>query len=218
MQNAVSRRSHDHDDLHGDVASVLALDWQTLTHNRLLIRALIDQIPDFLFVKNLRHQFVLANRAITEAYGMTKPDDLIGKTDFDLHPRDAATTFFDFEHEVIISGSPMRDMEETFPDSRGVQKWYSTTKIPLRDHNDEVVGLIGVARDITERKLMDSLRHQQSLILEKIAGERPAHHRPDPSRAADGIAAAGDPGLDPAVRSGDPRPALRCRAEPAARL
>ena len=67
----------------------------------------------------------------------------------------------------------MRDMEETFPDSRGVQKWYSTTKIPLRDHNDEVVGLIGVARDITERKLMDSLRHQQSLILEKIAKNAP---------------------------------------------
>ena len=154
-------------------ASERPLRLQQLTDERLLVRALIDQMPDFLFVKDKNSRFVVANRAIAAAYGMDNADDLIGKTDFELHPAERARGFFDREQDVIRSGVPLMDMEESFPDSAGVEKWYSTTKIPLRNQDGKIVGLVGVARDITERKQMDSVRIQQSSILEMIATNAP---------------------------------------------
>ena len=139
---------------------------------RFLVRALIDQIPDFLFVKDINSKFILANAAITRAYGMP-PDGLIGKTDHELHPRSLAEEFLRHEQAVMKTGMPMMNMEESFPDNTGVSRWYSTTKIPLRSPDHATVGLIGVARDITERKQLESFGLQQSLILEMIAKNAP---------------------------------------------
>lgn len=139
---------------------------------RSLLRALIDQIPDFLFVKDVDSRFILANRAIASAYG-TLPGGLIGKTDHDLHPQALADEFLRYEQAVIKTGVPMMNMEESFPDCEGATRWYSTTKIPLRSPDHATVGLIGVSRDITERKQMESFGLQQSLILEMIAKNAP---------------------------------------------
>ena len=137
-----------------------------------LLRALIDQIPDFLFVKDINSKFILANKAIARAYGVM-PHDLTGKTDHDLHPQALADEFFNHEQAVIRTGVPLLNMEESFPDAEGMQRWYSTTKIPLRSPEQSTVGLIGVSRDITERKKIESFGFGQSLILEMIAKNAP---------------------------------------------
>ena len=144
-------------------------------NERLLFGAVIDQLPDFLFVKDTESRFLLANAALAATYGFARPDDLIGKSDFDLHPRATAQAFFDIEQRIIREGVSMMNMEESFPDNAGVQKWYSTTKIPLRNHADEILGIVGVARDITERKQMESFRLEQGLILELIAKNASLH-------------------------------------------
>ncbi|MCW6508305.1 sensor domain-containing protein [Lichenifustis flavocetrariae] len=113
-------------------------------------------------------RFVLANAAICTAYGLPSAA-LVGKTDFDLHPYDRADAFSVREQEILKSGSPMLNMEETFPDSEGISRWYSTTKVPLRSANGPIVGLIGVARDITARKRLEAFSVQQNAILEMIA-------------------------------------------------
>src|SRR5579875_1599193 len=92
------------------------LQLQQLPDQHLLIRALIDQLPDFVFVKDTDGRFLVANRAIAEAYGFESSKDLIGKTDFDLHPPAAAQKFHDFEQDVIRHGLALKDMQETFPD------------------------------------------------------------------------------------------------------
>ena len=136
---------------------------------RLSLQALIDRVPDYLFVKDAESRFVIANKAIATDYGRTQPGDLFGLTDFDLNPPDAAQQFFDIEQNIIRTGRPMVDMEEVIVDPAGVRKWLSTTKVPLHNDLNEVVGLVGIGRDITARKHADVLRDGQAQILEMIA-------------------------------------------------
>lgn len=136
---------------------------------RLSLQALIDRVPDYLFVKDVQSRFVIANKSIAADYGRTEPDDLFGLTDFDLNPPEVAQRFFDIEQGVIQIGRPMIDMEEVIVDPAGAKKWHSTTKVPLRNDQNEVVGLVGIGRDITARKDADVLRNEQAHILEMIA-------------------------------------------------
>jgi PAS domain S-box-containing protein len=122
----------------------------TLTE-RLLLNALINSVPDYLFVKDTKSRFVIANRPVAEDLGLTVPD-LIGKTDFDLHDAALARKFFDEEQEVIRTGRPQIDVEQFVITTSGQTKWMSTSKWPLRDASDEIFGIVGVCRDISERK------------------------------------------------------------------
>jgi len=133
-----------------DAAALLSTDADRKAE-RALFRAMIDQVPDYLFVKDLESRFVIANKAVAADLGM-KPDELIGKTDFDLHSRGRAEKFFADEQNVIRSGQPMIDIEEYIIDDAGVQKDLLTTKVPLRSDQYEIIGIVGVCRDVTARK------------------------------------------------------------------
>ena len=135
----------------------------------MLARALIDQIPDFLFIKDQDSRFLLANRALCDAYGFTDHGEIVGKSDFDLHPEPVARGFFAIEQQIMARGDAVTDMEESFPNSQGAWRWYLTTKLALRDRDRKIVGLIGIGRDITERKLMERYRFEQGAILEMVA-------------------------------------------------
>ncbi|WP_426230480.1 sensor domain-containing protein [Pararhizobium sp. DWP3-4] len=137
---------------------------------RQLLRAMIDQVPDYLFVKDLDGRFVMVNQAVVHIHGFDTPEQLIGKNDFDLHDAGSAAIFFDIEQNVIHSTHAMIDMEELVVDANtGAKKWLSTTKVPMRNENNVVVGLVGISRDITARKKDDFLRDEQAAVLEMIA-------------------------------------------------
>jgi diguanylate cyclase (GGDEF)-like protein/PAS domain S-box-containing protein len=123
-------------------------DWKT---ERALYRAVIDQVPDHLFAKNSAGQFVLANRAVTEDLGF-KGDFMIGKTDFELHKPEIAATFVADDKKVMDSAEPLLDIEEFVVGSRGEKRWLSTSKVPLRDEQGHVIGILGISRDVTEKK------------------------------------------------------------------
>jgi diguanylate cyclase (GGDEF)-like protein/PAS domain S-box-containing protein len=137
------------------------------------IQALIDEVPDYLWVKDTKGRFVVANRALALDNGRASAGEMIGLSDFNIHSSEAASGFFAIEQEIIRSGRPIIDLEESIIDSNGAVKWLSSTKMPLRDDNDEIVGLIGVARDITERKRIDLHRAGEARILEMIAISAP---------------------------------------------
>ena len=118
---------------------------------RLLLRSMIDSVPDYLFVKDTKSRFVVANHAVAEDLGLTV-EDLIGKTDFDLHSLELANKFFADEQQVIRSGKPEIDIEEFVVTRSGRRKWLSTSKLPLRNSEHQVIGIVGVCRDVTERK------------------------------------------------------------------
>ena len=88
-------------------------EWQA---ERTLLRAMIDQVPDYLFVKDTESRFVIANKAVAADLGK-KPEEIIGKTDFELHPPERAEKFFADEQNVVRSGEPMLDIEEYIIDA-----------------------------------------------------------------------------------------------------
>ena len=144
----------------------------TIAKERVSLQALIDKVPDKLWVKDVDSRFVVANIATASEYGLTAPD-LIGKTDFELYPRHVAQEFFDIEQKIIQSGRPAANMDECILDASGERRWLSTTKVPLVDERNEAAGLLGISRVITDRRKADVLRTGQAQILEMIASSAP---------------------------------------------
>jgi diguanylate cyclase (GGDEF)-like protein/PAS domain S-box-containing protein len=122
-----------------------------LVEEKVWLRAMIDQVPDYLFVKDDQCRFVIANKALM---GDLKNGtlDVVGLTDADVHPPERAAEFMADDRRVLRSGRPMIDKEEFVLLPTGEQRWLSTSKVPLRSDDGEVIGLVGVARDITLRK------------------------------------------------------------------
>ena len=127
-------------------------DWKA---ERALFRAMINQVPDYLFVKDTKSRFIVANSAVAADLGLI-PEDLMGKTDFELHEPELASKFFADEQRVVSSGDPQIDIEEFVVTTSGEKKWLSTSKLPLRNEQNEIIGIVGVCRDVTERKRADA--------------------------------------------------------------
>ena len=101
---------------------------------------------------------------------MATPADLIGKTDLELLPPQLAEKFFADEQQIVRTGQPVVDQEEI---AWGLKQAISTTKVALRNERNEIFGVAGISRDITERKLADALRDGQAQILKMIAMSAP---------------------------------------------
>ncbi len=125
---------------------------EALLAERQLLRTLIDNMPDYIYVKDPDSRFLLANRHIAEAMGLKGPEDLIGKTDFDFFAEELAAAYFSDEQAVIQSGHALVNHEERTTDAAGNERWLLTTKVPLRDYTGKVVGIVGMGHDITFRK------------------------------------------------------------------
>jgi PAS domain S-box-containing protein len=126
-----------------------------LAHERTLLRTMIDLIPAFIYAKDVGSRFIAMNAALARNMGTT-PDYALGRTDFDFHSPELAKKFFSDEQALIQSGKSIIDLEEPgFDQATGQPRTVVTSKVPLRDENGTVIGLIGVGFDITERKLAE---------------------------------------------------------------
>ena len=142
---------------------------EQLAQERNLLRTLIDNLPDYIFVKDARCRFMIANTAQLNLLGESRPENVSGKTDADYFPSRYAAQTLAAEQEVIRSGALLINHEEPFTDRAGNQRWVQTTKVPLRDSKGNIVGLVGLSHDITDRKraeaeLQESARRLQSII------------------------------------------------------
>ena len=146
---------------------------QAAERDRSLLRTLIDQLPDLLFVKDQRSRFLVANRATAIDLGLASADELIGKSDLDFYPEAVGALHFAHEQEIIVSGRPSVDHEARSFDETTGEKWFSTTKLPCRDEAGQVVGLVGVCHDITSRRQADAMRREQAEVLELVAVSAP---------------------------------------------
>jgi PAS domain S-box-containing protein len=136
---------------------------EELAKERNLLRTLIDNLPDSVYVKDCKNRLVLSNIELARRLGATTPDELLGKTDFDFFPREAAEQYYADEQEIIRTGRSLIDQERPIIDritSRPM--WISSSRLPLRDSHGRITGILGVGRDITERK-----RAEEVLRLER---------------------------------------------------
>ena len=136
-----------------------------LQEERNLLRTLIDHIPDKVYVKDKNSRFIICNKSVIASEGVKREEELIGKTDFDLYEQALAQQFFDKEQELMRTGRPIIDCEIQASDSDGSVRSILVTKVPLRDHSGNIVGMVGINRDITERKQAEHklLEHQNHL-------------------------------------------------------
>jgi PAS domain S-box-containing protein len=146
----------------------LAAQHAALDNERKILRAFIDNVPEFMYVKDLESRFVIANNAVVQWAGVEKPEDLIGKTDFDFCPRELAAEFFEDEQRVIRTRQPMIDREQTSSiDAMHEVRYSLTTKVPLFDSAGQVTGIAGVGRDITMRRAMEDAARESNRELEE---------------------------------------------------
>jgi diguanylate cyclase (GGDEF)-like protein/PAS domain S-box-containing protein len=156
---------------HEDVTELKAT--RSVANERISLQALIDWVPDYLWVKDVESRLVVANKALAFDNGRAKTRDMIGLTDFDLHAPETARAFRAIEQNILRSGQAMIDAEESVVDASGAERWFLSTKVPLRNDRNEIFGLVGIAREITERRRADVLRDGQSQILQMIAMSAP---------------------------------------------
>jgi PAS domain S-box-containing protein len=140
---------------------------ETLAAERNLLRTLIDTIPDEIYIKDAQLRFLMANATVAQVFGLERPEMLIGKTDLELWPHEAAMSDYLAEQAVLQSGQPMINRETSNPDQT---RWRLESKIPLRDSQGQIIGLVGLNRFITDRKQAEAeLRKYQDHLEELVA-------------------------------------------------
>ncbi len=129
---------------------------EALAEERNLLRTLIDHLPDFVYVKDVECRFLIANNTLARFVGANAPHDLIGKTDADFFLPETAQDLHVNDQMVIRSGEALINHEESIINQHtGETHWILTTKMSLRDSHENIVGLVGIGRDITERVRME---------------------------------------------------------------
>ena len=118
------------------------------------LQIIFDSVPAFIFYKDLNNQIVYANKRWLQLFGMPE-DDVIDKSLFEFLPKEQAEGFFKDDMEVIASGQSVRNIFEVIDTVRGIRK-FLTDKIPYRDEEGNIAGVIGFAQDITNLKLVEN--------------------------------------------------------------
>jgi len=124
---------------------------EALARDRNLLRTIIDDLPDCIYVKDRQGRFLAANLATARIMGVATPDDLLGKSDADFYPPDLAAQYRADEEDLLSSGQPVINRDEPRRDANGALQDVVTTKVPLKDDQGRVVGLVGISRDLTRR-------------------------------------------------------------------
>jgi PAS domain S-box-containing protein len=131
------------------------------------LRTIIDHIPDLIYIKDKESRFLNVNLQLIHHFGRKKLGDLIGKSDADFFSSKYADKYLLDEQEIVKSGKPMINIEELSLNKFGKQIYLSTTKVPLKDKKGEIIGIVGIGRDITEKIIAESKLIVQAKNLEE---------------------------------------------------
>ncbi len=117
-----------------------------------LLNALVNSMPDWIYIKDRESRFILANKHMASYHKLSSPEKMTGKTDFDFYPKEIAQGFRNDEQKIMDSGESIINQEEKILDKQGKEVILSTTKIAVKNQSGETVGIVGIGRDITRQK------------------------------------------------------------------
>ncbi|MDB6027108.1 MAG: multi-sensor hybrid histidine kinase, partial [Verrucomicrobiales bacterium] len=145
---------------------------EALARGQRLLEAIMDNVPDLIYFKDLQGRFIRVNSAFANVFGSCEPEVMIGKTDFDYLRPEAAKESFEDEQKIIQSGQPLIGKEEHEYWLNGNEWWVLTTKMLLRDEGGTIVGTFGVTRDITPHKKAEEALQKAHASLERRVDDR----------------------------------------------
>lgn len=137
-----------------DITEIKRIE-EHLDSERNLLRSLIDNLPDYIYVKDTEGRYLLDNIAHRRWLGADAESQVIGRRVSDFFPPESTAKFANDDDRVIQSGFALLNREELVEDRFGNKRWHATTKVPIRNNAGKVTGLVGISRDITEGKLSE---------------------------------------------------------------
>jgi|GEM_PF-1259276 len=148
---------------------------QQLVEQAHFLNLLINHIPDQIFWKDINLNYLGCNLAFADVVGLKSTSDVVGLSDFDFK-RDIAHAeeYRNNDLLVIKTGIPQLNFEEQFHNAEGEEGWVATSKIPLRDTNENIIGLLGICVDITKQKMADIAIHTNERLLKLFIEHTPA--------------------------------------------
>jgi PAS domain S-box-containing protein len=138
------------ENLHASLEQLRARE-QDLARERDLLQLLMDSIPDRIFFKDSECRLLRINATLADFHGLADPRDVVGKTDFDFFEADVAAGFYADDRRILSTGQPLLDKKQRVMRSDGSVQYSSVSKVPIRDAEGAIVGLVGISRDITAR-------------------------------------------------------------------
>ena len=146
---------------------------EALAQEQNLLRALMDNVPDYIYFKDRESRFIRTTKAHAKTFGLSDPTEAIGKTDFDFFSDGHARQAYEDEQEVIRTGEPLLNVEEkeTWPDRPDT--WVLTSKMPLRNAEGNIIGTFGISRDITKRKQAEEALRAEKAIMDAMMDNIP---------------------------------------------
>jgi PAS domain S-box-containing protein len=139
---------------------------------RLLLQTVINNLPDYIFAKDTEGHFILSNTAHAVSVGKTA-QELMGLHARDLYAPEMAGNFVADDNAVIQSGEAVVNQERQTLGVDGKPRWVLTTKVPLRDVNGSITGLVGISRDVTIRKQAQAQVEAERLLLQTVINNLP---------------------------------------------
>ena len=127
-----------------------------LSREHELLRTLMDNIPDSIYFKDEENRFIMVNKAKALDRNLT-PEEMVGKTDFDFIPPAEAQKAFEDDEEIMRTGKFIFNKIEKSTNNFGDERWISVTKIPRFDSEGNIIGTMGISRDVTEWKKLEEL-------------------------------------------------------------
>jgi len=143
-----------------------------LAHERDLLGALMDNLPDHIYFKDANSRFTRINRALCRHLGLANPEDAIGKCDGDFFPAADAGQKLSDEQALLVGGKPILGLIEKSETARET-RWESSTKVAIYDANGEISGLVGVSRDITRRIHAEAALSESQALYQSLMTQLP---------------------------------------------
>lgn len=138
---------------------------EQLVHENALMNAIMDNLPDFIYFKDLESKFIRISKSMLPLFPVSSLQEMIGKSDFDFHTPENAQKFYNDEMKIIKSGKGVVDLLAHEVLDNGVDQWVSTTKLPLYDETGKCIGTFGISKNITELKRQEI---EAQTLVEKL--------------------------------------------------
>lgn len=155
-----------------DVTPIYNLQHELERESKLL-KTVISLIPDAVYVKDLNGRRIISNAKDAKFAGFECIDDILTKTNDELYPPEHATVFNEEDHQVLTEGTPILEKEHFLINTRGEAFWLQKSKVPLKDENGQIYGLVGISRDISQiKELIKDLKYRadfEMLLVELSA-------------------------------------------------